>query len=127
MSLEFQPNGVRHKSPTAYDSNLSIIHNHFECHSTRDSSMVYLFMVSACCSSSRCDFVFSALFEKTNKEKGIEEPRPSYNTRNFQQFRWSCFNINIISLMISNAWNLIYYANFDLCNFTIKLLLFTSI
>lgn len=29
LVFSFQPNGVRHISPNAYDSNLSIISNHF--------------------------------------------------------------------------------------------------
>lgn len=118
MSLEFQPNGVRHKclwqqsvnhsQPFWMPFNKKVI----------DGLFIHGFLLSVPLSWTPSSFRLFSCQEGTKKNhRELRFSRPVQHTRNIQLLRWSCFNSNTISQIISTllgTWfivRILIYAN----------------
>lgn len=124
MSLEFQPNGVRHKSPTAYDSNLSIILNHFECAIQQESHRWFIYSWFSACCSSLFDIVFRLfLFESETKKRTSKREEEDILVLSKTQETSNSFDGHALSETQSLSWfhilgtwfivRILIYANFS--------------
>lgn len=113
------PNGVHHISLNAYDSNLSIIPNHFVHNSFSlelfDGLLIHGF--SVCCSSLFELFSFFG-FLMNRKQQSMKRVMMG----SFAQLetlpgalRWSCFNLKIL---FRDLWSLFYFRFWFMLIFT---------